>query len=118
MFLVLIVVAWNETTRNALTGGLLAFSRFPDQKRRVIEDPSLWDTAVDAIIRYVSPVISFSRPVTRDHTYKGVALTAAPKVFLLYQSAHRDQDLFAPPAALTVHRHPHPHPPLGIGPPH
>src|SRR3546814_7344138 len=74
MFLVLIVVAGNETTRNALTGGLLAFSRFPDQKRRVIEDPSLWDTAVDEIIRYVSPVMSFSRTVTRDHTYKGVDL--------------------------------------------
>src|SRR3546814_17476491 len=75
-------VAGNETTRNALTGGLLAFSRFPDQKRRVIEDPSLWDTAVDEIIRYVSPVMSFSRTVTRDHTYKGVDLKAGDKVFL------------------------------------
>ena len=80
MFLVLIVVAGNETTRNALTGGLVAFSQFPDQKQRVIDDPSLWDTAVDEVIRFVSPVLivlphrhrrttptraSTSRPATR-----------------------------------------------------
>lgn len=115
MFLVLIVVAGNETTRNALTGGLLAFSRFPEEKARVITDPSLWDTAVDELIRYVSPVISFSRTVTRDHTYGGVDLKAGDKVFLLYQSANRDEEVFDRPDELILDRTPNPHVAFGIG---
>jgi cytochrome P450 family 142 subfamily A polypeptide 1 len=115
MFLVLIVVAGNETTRNALTGGLLAFSEFPDQKQRVIDDPSLWDTAVDEIVRYVSPVLTFARTVTTDHTYKGVDFKAGDKVFLLYQSANRDEDVFEAPDELRVDRDPNPHLAFGIG---
>ncbi|MEQ1786600.1 MAG: cytochrome P450, partial [Acidimicrobiales bacterium] len=115
MFLVLIVVAGNETTRNALTGGLVAFSQFPDQKQRVIDDPSLWDTAVDEIIRFVSPVLSFSRTVTADHTYAGVDLKAGDKVFMLYQSANRDEDVFDAPDELRVDRTPNPHLAFGIG---
>ena len=115
MFLVLIVVAGNETTRNALTGGLLAFSQFPDQKQRVIDDPSLWDTAVDEIVRYVSPVMTFSRTLTQDHTYKGVDFKAGDKVFMLYQSANRDEDVFDAPDELRVDRDPNPHLAFGIG---
>jgi len=115
MFLVLIVVAGNETTRNALTGGLVAFSQFPDQKQRVIDDPSLWDTAVDEIIRFVSPVLSFSRTVTQDHTYDGVDFKAGQKVFMLYQSANRDEDVFEAPDELRVDRNPNPHVAFGIG---
>jgi cytochrome P450 len=102
-------VAGNETTRNALSGGLVAFSQFPDQKQRVIEDPSLWDTAVDEIIRFVSPVLSFSRTVTTDHTYEGVDLKAGDKVFMLYQSANRDETVFDRPDELLVDRDPNPH---------
>jgi cytochrome P450 family 142 subfamily A polypeptide 1 len=115
MFLVLIVVAGNETTRNALTGGLVAFSRFPEQKQRVIDDPSLWDTAVEEVIRYVSPVLSFSRTVTQDHTYGGVEMQAGQKVFMLYQSANRDEDVFEAPDELRVDRSPNPHLAFGIG---
>lgn len=115
MFLVLIVVAGNETTRNALTGGLMAFSQFPAEKERVIADPSLWDTAVDEIIRFVSPVLTFSRTVTEDHTYKGVDLMAGDKVFMLYQSANRDEEVFDAPDELRVDRNPNPHLAFGIG---
>lgn len=115
MFLVLIIVAGNETTRNALTGGLLAFSEFPDQKQRVIDDPALWDTAVDEIIRYVSPVLTFCRTVTEDHTYNGVRFEKGQKVFLLYQSANRDEDVFDAPDELRVDRNPNPHLAFGIG---
>jgi cytochrome P450 family 142 subfamily A polypeptide 1 len=115
MFLVLIVVAGNETTRNALTGGLVAFSQFPEQKQRVIDDPSLWDTAVDEVIRFVSPVLTFARTVTRDHTYKGVDFKAGQKVFMLYQSANRDEDVFDAPDELRVDRSPNPHLAFGIG---
>ncbi|MEX2294644.1 MAG: cytochrome P450 [Acidimicrobiales bacterium] len=115
MFLVLIVVAGNETTRNALTGGLMAFSQFPEQKQRVIEDPSLWDTAVDEIIRFVTPVLTFSRTITEDHTYKGHDFKAGQKVFMLYQSANRDEDVFDAPDELRVDRNPNPHLAFGIG---
>ena len=115
MFLVLIVVAGNETTRNALSGGLVAFSQFPDQKQRVIDDPSLWDTAADEVIRFVSPVMSFSRTVTQDHTYEGVDLKAGDKVFMLYQSANRDETVFDEPDVLKVDRNPNPHVAFGIG---
>src|SRR5690606_23533979 len=115
MFLVLIVVAGNETTRNALTGGLIAFSEFPEQKQQVLEDPSLWDTAVEEIVRYVSPVLSFSRTVTEDHTYQGVDLKAGERVFMLYQSANRDEDVFDAPDEFRVDRDPNPHLGFGIG---
>ena len=115
MFLVLIVVAGNETTRNALTGGLVAFSQFPEQKQRVIDDPDLWETAVDEIIRFVSPVLSFSRTVTADHTYEGVELEGGDKVFMLYQSANRDETVFDAPDELRLDRDPNPHLAFGIG---
>jgi len=115
MFLTLLVVAGNETTRNALTGGMIAFSRFPDQYEKLLADPSLGDLAVEEIVRYVSPVMSFMRTVTQDHTYKGVDLRAGDRVFLLYQSANRDEDVFEAPDEFRVDRDPNPHLGFGIG---
>jgi cholest-4-en-3-one 26-monooxygenase len=115
MFLILLVVAGNETTRNALTGGLIAFSRFPDQHRRLLDEPSLIDLAVDEIVRYVSPVMSFMRTVTEAHTYRDVDLAAGDRVFLLYQSANRDEDVFDAPDEFRVDRDPNPHLGFGIG---
>jgi cytochrome P450 family 142 subfamily A polypeptide 1 len=115
MFLILLVVAGNETTRNALTGGLVAFSRHPDQHRKLLDDPALMDLAVDEIVRYVSPVLSFMRTVTRDHTYQGVDLRSGDRVFMLYQSANRDEDVFDDPDEFRIDRDPNPHLAFGIG---
>jgi cholest-4-en-3-one 26-monooxygenase len=115
MFLILLVVAGNETTRNALTGGLIAFSRFPDQHRKLLDHPELIDTAVEEIVRYVSPVMSFMRTVTTDHRYQEVDLRAGDRVFLLYQSANRDEDVFDAPDEFRVDRDPNPHLGFGIG---
>ena len=115
MFLILLVVAGNETTRNALSGGLVAFTRFPDEHRKLLEDPALIDLAVDEIVRYVSPVMTFMRTVTRDHTHKGVDLRAGDRVFMLYQSANRDEDVFDAPDEFRVDRDPNPHLGFGIG---
>jgi len=115
MFLILLVVAGNETTRNALSGGLVAFSRFPDQHRKLIENPDLIHLAVDEIVRYVSPVMSFTRTVTRDHTHRGVDLAAGDRMFLLYQSANRDEDVFDAPDEFRIDRDPNPHLAFGIG---
>ena len=115
MFLILLVVAGNETTRNALSGGLVAFTRFPDQHRKLLDDPGLIDLAVDEIVRYVSPVMSFMRTVTEDHSYQGVDLKAGDRVFMLYQSANRDETVFDDPDEFRVDRDPNPHLGFGIG---
>ncbi len=115
MFLILLVVAGNETTRNALSGGLAAFTCFPDQHRKLIERPELIDLAVDEIVRYVSPVMSFMRTVTEDHAYRGVELKAGDRLFLLYQSANRDEAVFDDPDEFRIDRDPNPHLGFGIG---
>jgi cytochrome P450 len=115
MFLILLVVAGNETTRNALSGGLVAFTRFPDQHRKLLDDPGLIDLAVDEIVRYVSPVMSFMRTVAEDHTYQGVDLRAGDRVFMLYQSANRDETVFDDPDEFRIDRDPNPHLGFGIG---
>jgi len=116
MFLCVLVVAGNETTRNAITGGLKAFSDFPEQKQRLLDDLSLMDSAVEEIVRFVSPVISFTRTVTEDHDFHGQELKEGDKVLLLYQSANRDETVFEAPDEFRLDRNPNPHLGFGIGP--
>lgn len=116
MFLVIVVVAGNETTRNAITGGLRAFSDFPDQKQKLLDHPELIDLAVDEIVRYVSPVISFTRTVTEDHELHGKELKEGDKVLILYQSANRDERVIEDPDEFRIDRDPNPHLGFGIGP--
>jgi cholest-4-en-3-one 26-monooxygenase len=116
MFLVLLVVAGNETTRNAISGGLRAFSQFPDEKARLLADPSLVDSAVEEILRYTSPVMSFIRTVTADHALHGVDLREGDRVMLLYQSANRDETVFDDPETFRIDRDPNPHVAFGFGP--
>jgi cytochrome P450 family 142 subfamily A polypeptide 1 len=118
-FLAVLLVAGNETTRNALSGGLLALSLFPDERQRLVErlnDDAFVDLAVDELIRYVTPVLAFIRTVTKDHTYKGVDFKEGDRVLLLYQSANRDEDVFDRPDELILDRNPNPHLAFGIGP--
>ncbi len=116
MFLVILLVAGNETTRNAITGGMRAFSDFPDQKQKFLDRPELADLAADEIVRFVSPVISFSRTVTRSHELHGKRLEEGDKVLLLYQSANRDERVFEDPDQFRIDRDPNPHLGFGIGP--
>jgi cytochrome P450 len=118
-FLTILLVAGNETTRNALSGGLLALSLFPEQKAKMvanIDDEHFMDLAADEIIRYVSPVLAFLRTVTEAHTYQGVDFVEGDRVLLLYQSANRDEDVFENPDELILDRDPNPHLAFGIGP--
>ena len=116
MFLSVLLVAGNETTRNAITGGLKAFSEFPEQKRKVLDNPALLELAVDEIVRYVSPVISFTRTITKDHELHGKQLKEGQRVILMYQSANRDERVFESPDDFRVDRDPNPHVAFGIGP--
>jgi cytochrome P450 family 142 subfamily A polypeptide 1 len=118
-FLVILLVAGNETTRNALSGGMVALSQHPEAKRQLIDnlhDDAFVDLAVDELIRYVSPVISFIRTVTEDHEYKGHQLKQGDRILMLYQSANRDETVFDRPDELVLDRNPNPHLAFGIGP--
>ena len=115
MFLFILLGAGNETTRNAISGGLRAFSLFPGEKEKLLARPELIDLACDEIVRFVSPVLSFMRTVTADHTYQGVDLREGDRVFMLYQSANRDAEVFDEPDVFRIDRDPNPHLGFGIG---
>jgi cytochrome P450 family 142 subfamily A polypeptide 1 len=118
-FLTVLLVAGNETTRNAISGGLVALSKFPEQKQLMLDnlwDDEFMDRAVDEIIRYVTPVLGFIRTVTRDHTYRGTELKEGDRVLMLYGSANRDETVFENPDVLDFTRDSNPHLAFGIGP--
>jgi cytochrome P450 family 142 subfamily A polypeptide 1 len=115
-FLVLVVVAGNETTRNAMSGGMRVLSQNPDSWQRLVADPSLWETATDEIIRWVSPVMNFARTATCDTELGGQVIRADDKVLMLYQSANRDPEIFDAPEEFRVDRSPNEHIAFGIGP--
>ncbi|WP_156687375.1 cytochrome P450 [Mycobacterium sp. Marseille-P9652] len=113
-FFILLVVAGNETTRNAISHGLLALSRYPEQRDKWWSDyDALAPTAVEEIVRWASPVVYMRRTVTRDIELGGVKMTAGDKAALWYNSANRDESKFANPWAFDVARNPNPH--LGFG---
>jgi len=118
-FLTILLVAGNETTRNALSGGLLALSRFPAARQEFadrIDDDGFVETAVEELLRYMSPVLGFIRTVAEDHEYKGTELRAGDRILMLYQSANRDERVFARADELVLDRFPNPHLAFGIGP--
>jgi cytochrome P450 family 142 subfamily A polypeptide 1 len=115
-FLVLLLVAGNETTRNALSGGMLALSSFPDERAKLVRDLGLVNSATEEILRYVSPVISFSRTVTKPTELRGRALAEGDVVLNVYPSANRDADVFDDPDGFHVDRSPNLHLAFGTGP--
>jgi cytochrome P450 family 142 subfamily A polypeptide 1 len=114
MLLVILLVAGNETTRNALSGGMQLLIENPKERRKLIDDPSLIPGAVEEMVRMVSPVHSFSRRVTRDVVVRGKQISAGEEVLLLYPSANRDAEAFDAPDSFRVERNPQ-HLGFGIG---
>ncbi|MEE6179942.1 cytochrome P450 [Mycobacterium sp. 050134] len=113
-FFILLVVAGNETTRNAISHGVLALSRYPEQRDKWWSDyDGLASTAVEEVVRWASPVVYMRRTLTRDFELGGVRMAAGDKATLWYNSANRDESKFANPWAFDVARNPNPH--LGFG---
>lgn len=108
MFL-LLVVAGNETTRQAIAHGMEAFCHHPDQVARLQEDPSLMPTAVEEILRWSSPVLHFRRTATRDLELRGKTIRSGDKVVLWFVSGNRDEEVFDNPFRFDVGRRPNEH---------
>ena len=102
--LLLLVVAGNETTRNSISGGILALSENPEEKRKLLEDPSLIPAAVDEIIRWVHPVIYMRRTATEDTMIGEQAVRKGDKLALWYMSGNRDEDKWEDPFVFKVGR--------------
>lgn len=114
-FFALLIVAGNETTRNATTGGLYAFINHPGQWERLKRDPALLPKAVEEVVRWTSPVIQFARIVTADTELHGRKLRQGDVLALFYPSANRDEDVFERPFEFDIGRYPNRHIAFGIG---
>jgi cholest-4-en-3-one 26-monooxygenase len=115
LFFITLIVAGNETTRNLINHAMLALIEHPDQAQRLRDDPSLWDTGVDEMLRWGSSIHNFRRTVTRDTELRGVPLKEGDKVVLYYASANRDEDVFEDPHRFDVGRTPNDHVTFGGG---
>jgi cytochrome P450 len=114
-FCFLLIVAGNETTRNAISGGLLALFEHPEQRERLRRAPELLPSAVEEILRWVSPVMHMARTATRDVEIRGQMIRAGERVLLWYPSANRDEEVFPDPDRFDVGRTPNEHLAFGIG---
>ena len=115
LFFVLLAVAGNETTRNLISGGMLALMEHPEQHARLLANPALMPTAVEEMLRWVSAVIEFRRTATRDTVLRGQTIRAGDKVIIYYISANRDEEVFPAADRFDVGRSPNDHLAFGIG---
>jgi cytochrome P450 len=116
MFLVQLLVAGNETTRNLVSGGLLALAERPEAWERLRRDRALAPTAVEEMLRWTTPVVSFMRTATRDAELGAQAIRDGDAVLMLYASANRDERQFGPTAdRFDIGRDPNHHVGFGFG---
>jgi methyl-branched lipid omega-hydroxylase len=117
-FFILLLVAGNETTRNAISQGVLALSEHPAERDRWAADPGLTRTAVEEIVRWTSPITWMRRTATRDVELSGRSFPAGSKFLLFYGAANRDPDVFPDPHRFDLSRDPNPHVGFGSRGPH
>ena len=114
-YFLLLVAAGNETTRNAMTGGMLAFLENPEQWEKLRREPGRLDGAVEEIVRWVTPVIQFGRTATSDYELRGQTIRAGQSVCLFYASGNRDEEVFDDPFRFQIDREPNLHIGFGMG---
>ena len=118
VFFLLLAVAGNETTRNLISGGMLALIEHPDQRRRLQDDVSLLDTGVEEMLRWITPVMQFQRTAQHDTEIGGQRIAEGDRVAVYYVSANRDEAVFEQPDRFDVGRSPNEHLGFGGGGPH
>ena len=114
MLCTILLVAGNETTRNGISGGTQLLIEHPEQRQRLVDDPSLIPAAVEEMLRLVSPVHSFSRTATQDTELRGVEIKQGQKLLMVYPTANRDPRQFEDPDRFDIDRNPA-HLAFGIG---
>jgi cholest-4-en-3-one 26-monooxygenase len=105
-----------DTTASAISGGMLALIRFPDEHARLLAQPSLLPTAVEEILRWETPTIYFRRTATVDTMLGGKKISRGQRVVMCYASGNRDEDVFESPEVFDVGRKPNDHLSFGYGP--
>ncbi len=116
-YLNLLILAGNETTRNATTKGILTLLEHPDQLEKLCADPDRWtEPAVEEILRWTSPVLQFARTAARDTEIAGTTIKAGEVVGIWYPSANRDPAAFTDPDRFDITREPNYHLAFGHGP--
>jgi cholest-4-en-3-one 26-monooxygenase len=119
LFFLLLAVAGNETTRNAIASGMAALMDRPDQYELLAASPEIMaTTGCEEVLRWATPVMYFKRNVTHDLDYKGVGLTEGEKVSIWFISANRDEDVFDDPYRFDLRREDNAHLAFGGGGPH
>ncbi|MGW1865205.1 cytochrome P450 [Streptomyces mauvecolor] len=115
-FVILLAVAGNETTRNAISHGMHAFLTHPDQWELYKRERP--ETAAEEIVRWATPVVSFQRTATQDTELGGQKIKAGDRVGIFYSSANNDPEVFENPERFDITRDPNPHLGFGGGGPH
>jgi cytochrome P450 len=118
LFFLLLVTAGNETTRHAMSNGLLAFLEHPAERDRLLADPALIPTAVEEILRWAPSLLHFRRTATRDIEMHERTIKSGDKIALWYVSGNRDEGQFPAADRFDIARQPNRHLALGLGGPH
>lgn len=111
----LFIAGGAETTRTAISHGLRAFCDYPDQWEELARTPELVDSAVEEVLRWVTPLNNFFRMALTDDVIGGQPVSAGDRIIMLYPSANRDEAVFDKPFEFDIHRHPNPHLSFGFG---
>ena len=114
-YYVIVASAGHDTTKDAISGGLLALIENPGELARLREDPGLMGTAIVEMIRWTTPVKEFMRTAAEDTTVRGVPIAKGESVYLAYVSGNRDEEVFSEPFRFDIGRDPNKHVAFGYG---
>lgn len=114
-FFLILAIAGNETTRTVTSNGMIQLIRHPDQRDRLLKDPSLLNTAVEEILRFDPAVSCFRRTAMKDVEIRGVKIAKGDKIMLWYPAVNRDEEVFDDPERFDIGRNPNDHLSFGIG---
>jgi len=114
-FFLILAIAGNETTRTVTSNGMIQLIRHPEQRDRLLKDPSLLNTAVEELLRFEPAVTSFRRTAMENAEIRGTQIEKGDKIILWYPAVNRDEEVFSEPDRFDVGRTPNDHLSFGIG---